>query len=334
MSDRPILQISDLDNLITALDVNVIILTECHVADGWALSFPAIELPCIHYSLTGQGRMGIGDQMPIPLTPHKLIVSPPRQAFWIDTAVGERRPPLSKSLKAEFPLGHSFKRIQNFVAGEAAPELVMVCGYFRTSYAASIDLFASLISPIVEQFSDADDLARNFRCAMAELSAEKVGMRAMTTAILKRVLVMVLRQFLSSPDSRMERFTMLNDPQVARAFAEMASNPGASHSVQSLSRSAGLSRSVFMARFTRAYGAPPMAVLRQLRMRQAASLIEKKLLSIERVARSVGYESRSSFFRAFREAYGADPSDYAKQLSERQGQPKISNGKSGQTEVK
>jgi len=334
VSDRPILQISDLDNLITALDVNVIILTECHVADGWALSFPAIELPCIHYSLTGQGRMGIGDQMPIPLTPHKLIVSPPRQAFWIDTAVGERRPPLSKSLKAEFPLGHSFKRIQNFVAGEAAPELVMVCGYFRTSYAASIDLFASLISPIVEQFSDADDLARNFRCAMAELSAEKVGMRAMTTAILKRVLVMVLRQFLSSPDSRMERFTMLNDPQVARAFAEMASNPGASHSVQSLSRSAGLSRSVFMARFTRAYGAPPMAVLRQLRMRQAASLIEKKLLSIERVARSVGYESRSSFFRAFREAYGADPSDYAKQLSERQGQPKISNGKSGQTEVK
>jgi AraC family transcriptional activator of mtrCDE len=210
---------------------------------------------------------------------------------------------------------------------------VVVCGYFRTSYAASIDLFASLISPIVEQFSDADELARNFISAMAELTAEKVGMRAMTTAILKRILVMVLRQFLSSPDSQVERFTMLNDPQVARAFAEMASNPGASHSVQSLSRIAGLSRSVFMARFTRAYGASPMAILRKLRMRQAASLLEKNVLSIERVARSVGYESRSSFFRAFREAFGTDPSEYAKQLSERQRLPRISDERSSQEEV-
>jgi len=334
VSDRPILQTSDFDNLITALDVNVIVLTECHVADGWTLSFPPIEFPCIHYILAGQGRMGIGERMPIRLTPHKLIVSPPRQAFWIDTAFGERRSPLSNIVKTEFPLGHSFKRTSNIAVGEGAAQLVMVCGYFRTSYAASIDLFASLISPIVEQFSDTDELARNFTCAMAELSAEKVGMRAMTSAILKRVLVMVLRQFLSSPVSRAERFAMLNDPQVARAFAEMASNPGASHSVQSLSRSAGLSRSVFMARFTRAYGASPMAVLRQLRMRQAASLIEKKLLSVEKVARSVGYESRSSFFRAFREAYGTDPTDYAKQLSEQQGQPKSSDAKGDQAEAK
>jgi AraC family transcriptional activator of mtrCDE len=146
-------------------------------------------------------------------------------------------------------------------------------------------------------------------------------------------LVTVLRRFLSSPDSQVERFTMLNDPNVARAFAEMVSNPEASHSVERLSRSSGLSRSVFMARFTRAYGDSPMAILRELRMRQAASLLEKNLLSIERVARSVGYESRSSFFRAFREAFGTDPSDYAKQLSERQGQPSISNEKSSQEGV-
>jgi len=127
---------------------------------------------------------------------------------------------------------------------------------------------------------------------------------------------------------------MLNDPQVARAFAEMVNNPGGSHSVQSLSRSAGLSRSVFMARFAHAYGDSPMSVLRQLRMRQAASLLKKNGSSIERVARKVGYESRSSFFRAFKEAYGTDPSDYARQSGERQDHLSNSNERSNQKELK
>jgi len=334
VSSHTTLLTSDFDNLLTPLDVSVVSLAECHVAEGWRLSFPPIEFPCIHYSFIGQGRIGIGDRMPIPLTPHKLIVSPPRQPFWIDTVFSERGTVVSNIVKAQFPIADSFKRIDNFVAGEGAPALVMACGYFRTSYATSVDLFDNLISPIVEQFNDRDELAYNFKSAMTELSAEKVGMRAMTTAILKRVLVTVLRQFLSSADSQLERFTMLTDPQLARAFAEMAGNPGAFHSVESLSRIAGLSRSVFMARFTRAYGDSPMSVLRQLRMRQAASLLKKSGASIERVARSVGYESRSSFFRAFREAYGTDPSDYAKQRWERKGHPMNSNEISDLEKVK
>ena len=316
MASHTILLTSDFDNLITPLDISVVSLTECHVAEGWRLSFPPIEFPSIHYNLIGQGRMGIGDRMPIALTPHKLIVSPPREPFWIDTAVCERRSAVSNVVKAALPTGDSFQRVENLVAGEGAPALVMVCGFFRASYATSVDMFDNLVYPVIEQFSDKDELAYNFQCVMRELSAEKIGMRAMTAAILKRILVTVLRRFLGSKDSQLERFTMLNDPQLARAFAEMASNPGASHSVESLSRSAGLSRSVFMARFTSAYGDPPMSVLRQLRMRQAASLLKQNGASIERVARSIGYESRSSFFRAFREAYGIDPSDYAKQRPE------------------
>lgn len=317
MSDRPILQTSDLDNLISALDVNVIALTECHISEGWTLSFPSIELPCIHYSLAGQGRMKIGEQMPISIAPHKLVVSPPRQPFWIGASIGDGRAGRSNIAKAAFPLEESFKRIQNFVAGKGSPELVMVCGCFRTSYAASIDLFTSLVSPIVEQFSDADELERNLKLAMAELSEGKVGMRAMAAALLKLVLVRVLRRFLGSHESQSERFTMLNDPQIARAFSDMARNPGASHSVQSLSSSAGLSRSVFMRRFVCAYGESPIALLRQLRMRKAAALLEKGVMSVEQVAKCVGYESRSSFFRAFKEAYGTDPTAYVKEIGRR-----------------
>jgi AraC-like DNA-binding protein len=33
-------------------------------------------------------------------------------------------------------------------------------------------------------------------------------------------------------------------------------------------------------------------------------------LSIDQIARNVGYASRSSFLRAFRKVYGMDPSEY------------------------
>jgi AraC family transcriptional activator of mtrCDE len=53
-----------------------------------------------------------------------------------------------------------------------------------------------------------------------------------------------------------------------------------------------------------------MEALREIRMRQAAALLANDSMSIEQIARAVGYERRSSFLRAFRKAYGTNPSDY------------------------
>ena len=133
-------------------------------------------------------------------------------------------------------------------------------------------------------------------------------MGAMIAALLKQVLLTLLRRSLSSSDSWVERFSLFGDRQIARAFAEMTSRPGAPHSVQSLSQNVGLSRSVFMARFTAVFGRSPMAVLRQLRMRHAATLLKANHLTMDQVSHGAGYASRSSFFRAFRKAYGKDPS--------------------------
>ncbi len=65
-----------------------------------------------------------------------------------------------------------------------------------------------------------------------------------------------------------------------------------------------------MAHFTSLFGRAPMEALREIRMRQAAILLTNDSMSIDQIARAVGYKSRSSFLRAFRKAYGNDPSDY------------------------
>jgi transcriptional regulator GlxA family with amidase domain len=106
-----------------------------------------------------------------------------------------------------------------------------------------------------------------------------------------------------------ERFSVLRDPLVARAFAAMAMRPGDDHSVQSLADVACLSRSAFAARFTGVIGKSPMQVLRELRLRQAMQQLKAGDAAIELIARNAGYASRSSFIKAFKRSYGMDPSE-------------------------
>ena len=61
-------------------------------------------------------------------------------------------------------------------------------------------------------------------------------MGAMARGLLKLVLVALLRRSLAFLNVWVERFSMLGDPQIARAFAEMAARPVAPHTVQSLSQ--------------------------------------------------------------------------------------------------
>lgn len=322
VTNRNILRMTDLDNLMTRLEVDVVRLTECLVSPGWRLSFPATEMPGLHYNLTGHGHMFVGAASPIQLTPHTLVITPPRQPFRIDVLTRPGRPSPLKVVKGHWRSSDPAGTMQKFVAGDNEPEVIMICGYFRASYGMSIDLFATLQSPVVERFGVADELADKLTSVLAELAAQQLGMRAMTTTLLKQIIVALLRRSLKSSElrSEWERFTILKDPNIARAFADMVTRPGAPHSLQTLSQTAGLSRSVFMTRFMRTVGHSPMVALRQLRMRHAADLLAANTLSIEQVSNAVGFSSRSSFFRAFRRAHGIVPSNYrarASHLSDR-----------------
>ena len=132
----------------------------------------------------------------------------------------------------------------------------------------------------------------------------------MTASLLKQVIIALARRSLKSSQSWTDRFSILADRQITRAFADMVARPGAAHTVQSLARSASLSRSAFMARFSEIFGRSPMAILRDLRMRQAALDLATTTTPVDVVAHDAGYESRSSFVRAFRKAHNVDPSEY------------------------
>ena len=312
LTQHPIARIAapELDRLMATLDVSYVMLTECVISSGNSLQIGAAAMPGMHYNLSGFGRLVVGEIAPIELKPHTLVILPPGHPFRLEAPNGRGQFTnlTHVDYKPQFKPGSLQQR---FVAGDAnSPEIVLICGYFKASYGSSIDVFSHLNSPIVESFAARDRLEQKLKDAVAELITQEVGSGAMSAALMKQVLVSVLRRSLASQSLWVERFSILKDPQVARAFADMVARPGSPHTVVTLCHTSGLSRSAFMVRFREAFGTSPMAVLRQIRMRHAATLLEADALSIDQIAGACGYASRSSFFRAFQKSLGSDPSQF------------------------
>jgi AraC family transcriptional activator of mtrCDE len=260
-----------MDRLLSSLEVDFLRLAVCHVTNGQSLSHSAEDGTGIHYTRSGAGKMRVSGGTPLVLAPHTLVITPR-------------------------------SKVQALEANAASQELVCFQGVFKASYGGSVSLFSRLPGPLVECFSPGDRLDVLLHSALEEMTMRHVGSAAMSAALLKQVLVIVLRRALSSANLWVENFTLLRDPRIARAFSEMLARPGASHSVDTLAVTCGMSRSAFTVSFTQALGEAPMTVLRQLRMRRAKVLLAGRTLSIDQVAGAVGYSSRSSFRRALRKA--------------------------------
>jgi AraC-like DNA-binding protein len=300
--------IQQIDRLISALDVSFIRLTECLVGPGYGLQLGSWPAPGLHYNIQGVGKGYVKGGGVVDLKPHTLVIVPPHTPFRIE--VGARdRPDAPVRVVESMSQTVAGRPINRFVACEGQPEIVLICGFFHARYGVSTDLFQSVRAPIVQTFSARDLVESKLREAVKELLDQEVGSGAMSAALLKQVLVTVIRRTLPLVPSWNDQFALLRDEQISRAFAAMAETPGAAHSVDRLAKVAGLSRSAFMQRFVHVVGRPPMEVLRELRMKQAAEYLQSQQ-TLEEVASRVGYASRSSFIRAFRRVHGVDPSKF------------------------
>ena len=108
------------------------------------------------------------------------------------------------------------------------------------------------------------------------------------------------------------------DRNIARSLAEtrrhMEEHLDEPLTIPALSRRACLSATTFKEGFRQLYGLPVHTWLRKRRMERAAELLHTPGLSLEGVAKAVGYSSVSQFAAAFRQQYGVTPGQYRKNV--------------------
>lgn len=292
-----------LDRLLVTLSVRLHAFAICHVSSGSRLAFEAMEAITVHYVLAGTGTLGTPNTRSLPFAPRTLMIVPPRVAqdlgdvLGVATDAGERCRVVGDGLVS-------------FATGDGPADILCVCGTISANYAGALGLFDDLSGPIAFDLEGDPPTAMAFDMLLAELAMPRLGAQALCEALMKQVLVRLLRAHFDAEDPTFPLTAALGDPRLARAALAIAERPAERHTLESLARIAGMSRTVFAERFTAAYGRAPIAFLTIARLRVAARLLDHTALPVKVIAASIGYQSRSQFSRAFRAAYGTDPTGY------------------------
>lgn len=296
-----------LDRLLTSLRVEVAPFAVCDVRRGWRVRMAPDGHVSLHFIVRGEGQLVDAEGHAQPLHEGSVIVAPAGHGHRVEPPEGAADE-LDAAADCSLP-EHGLKRL---VAGgsEGEAALLMVCGAVRATYGGGIGLFDGLREPLVIDFSDDARMRRVFESMLAEQAERGPGSQAMLRALMMQGLVAILRRLCEGGTCSAPWLAALGDPRLARALDVMLEAPEQPHTLESVARAAGMSRSAFSERFGQAFGRSAMELLREVRLERGAELLRTTELGVQAVAQRVGFSSRSHFSRAFRGRFGVDPAGF------------------------
>lgn len=296
-----------LDRFLAGMEVGVGAFTSCDIRLGCQLTFTPCSTASLHYCLAGRGALRVRNGPTVMLRQHSFALLPPGVVY----SIGANENEDSGSVPLRRLQAPLFREsVPTLQAGDGATGLLTACGEISITTASTSNLFAGLSQPLVEQFDRAAGLSDQFVILLAESARPGIGTRALTEALLRQCLILLLRRTLDHDALPLPWMTAFTDPGLARALESILDHPWERFTVETLAGIAGMSRSSFAAHFSQTLGQTPMNLLRSARLRLARELLATTNTSVAQVAHRVGFSSRSNFSHAFRTAYGIDPSGF------------------------
>lgn len=154
-------------------------------------------------------------------------------------------------------------------------------------------------------------LQRVLRLIEMELAADRLGKETVVRRLTELLVIELVRFALPRlPRGGRNWLGGLSDQHIGRAIALMHTQVGKAWTLSGLSSAIGMSRAVFVERFTRLVGEPPNTYLRRVRMHRAATQLEESDEPIIKIADGVGFRSESAFNKAFSKEMGMPPARY------------------------
>ncbi len=188
-------------------------------------------------------------------------------------------------------------------------DCLIVGGHFTFSGHHAGFLLSSL-PPIVHLHKEPDKAALRWSLErmMQELREPQPGSFLIAEHLAHMMLVQALRLYLVEGLRGGSGWLFaLADRQMSAAISAMHDDPAHRWTVEELAQQAGMSRSIFAARFKETVGDSPMEYLTRWRMLLAEEKLANSGDSISGIARSLGYESQSAFTKAFKRVLGRSP---------------------------
>jgi AraC family transcriptional regulator len=150
------------------------------------------------------------------------------------------------------------------------------------------------------------------RLAVAELAAEEVGHAEMLDAMVRQLIIHLLRSHLSVRKAAQIEISRAGpvDRRLRRAIEFMHDNYSRELALEEIAAAAYLSEYHFARLFKQIMSVTPHVYLANLRLERARKLLTNTSLPISEISASVGYQSQSHFTKIFKSVTGLPPRLY------------------------
>jgi AraC family transcriptional regulator, activator of mtrCDE len=307
MKNPAIFELPVLERFLATLDIGVANFTLCDIRDGWSARFEACTTASLHYCMEGQGALVTQSGERVALNSHSFVLLPPGIAYRIESGNSLPANETRHGRLTDWPSRETVPTIQ---AGDGPSGIATACGELKLDTAHGADPFSTTHRPLIAHFDGQSGLKNQFVLLLAECARPGFGSRALVEALLKQCLIMVMRRQIDDGSSELPWAAGFADKRLASALEAIFERPASPLSVERLADIAGMSRSAFAAQFMKAFGQPPMSMLKLVRLRKAAELLATTTLPVAEIARTVGFSSRSNFSQAFHAMHGMDPTAF------------------------
>lgn len=293
---------SALDQILAALTVKVNEVSFCEVASDVAISIEPENVIEVHFVLSG--TLFVNTPIGRAEVPAGGIVAiPPGISHQVAGREGPERIVKSADVFSVRPNG----MFTLDAAGDEQAEVRVVCGHVRADVSGSFGALQGMKEPLCADLRGDPIIRAAFEAMLREVSSVELGSRSLIAALMKACLVLALRRHAAINGIAKTLPGLFGQPSLARAVAMVLENPAAHHSLGSLAKESGMSRSKFAKVFVEMLGVTPIDFVSRTRLTRGRDLLLSTTLPISDIATMVGFSSRSYFSRAFKKVFNADP---------------------------
>lgn len=192
-------------------------------------------------------------------------------------------------------------------------ETQLVCGHFAFDRQANHPLIEAL-PPFIHIRNYGEEsgswMESTLRVIGSEAGRGQLGSDLIAMKMSEIIFAQALRTHLTAAGSNQPVLAGFADRQIARALKAVHDTPSHPWTLQDLAGLAGMSRTSFAARFSKALSMSPLAYITLWRMQLAKRALETTDTAIISIAEQVGYQSEAAFGRVFKRHCGIGPAAY------------------------
>jgi AraC-like DNA-binding protein len=287
------------------------VLSEMTVDDCKPFMVRPAHIIAYHYVIQGSLYLMIDGAAPHRVSAGELVLLPRNDAHTLADA------PCRSNLNAHDLIqpadGGGLARVSHGGGGAATN---LVCGFL-----GSADAFNPLIAslPRVLTLNVTAGASRawveaSVKYAASELASGRLTSPDLMARLSELLFVEAVRGYVAALGNNATGWLRgVADPQIGRALALIHSDSAGHWTVDDLARSASMSRSAFVDRFTALVGMPPIRYLTRWRLHLAQQHLRERHMTMAILAHTIGYESEAAFSRAFKREFGVPPSTWRDQ---------------------